>query len=159
MSKKVCFFVNDKEVSLEISNEERLIDVLRERLYLTGTKEGCGIGECGACTVILEGLSVNACLISAISLQGKRITTIEGIAQNEELHPIQKALAEHNAIQCGFCTPGLVMSAKALLDKSPRPNREEIDRAIQGNLCRCTGYEQVVSAIMDVAKQGDESCR
>jgi len=150
---KVNMFVNGKPVSLEVKPYARLLDVLREDLGLTGTKEGCGIGECGACTVIVDGETVNTCLTLAASMDGKHITTIEGLMENEKLHPIQEAFIKHNALQCGFCTPGLIMSAKALLDSNPNPSTEQIKVAISGNLCRCTGYEQVVDAIKEVAEK------
>ena len=150
---KVNMFVNGKPVSLEVKPYARLLDVLREDLGLTGTKEGCGIGECGACTVIVDGETVNTCLTLAASMDGKHITTIEGLMENEKLHPIQEAFIKHNALQCGFCTPGLIMSAKALLDSNPHPSVEQIKVAISGNLCRCTGYEQVVDAIKEVAEK------
>lgn len=145
--------VNGKPVSLEVKPYARLLDVLREELGLTGTKEGCGVGECGACTVIVDGETVNTCLTLAASMEGKHITTIEGLMENEKLHPIQEAFIKHHALQCGFCTPGLIMSAKALLDFNPNPSTEEIKVAISGNLCRCTGYEQVVEAIQEVAEK------
>ena len=150
---KVNMFVNGKPVSLEVKPYARLLDVLREDLGLTGTKEGCGVGECGACTVIVDGETVNTCLTLAASMDGKHITTIEGLMENEKLHPIQEAFIKHNALQCGFCTPGLIMSAKALLDSNPHPSTEQIKVAISGNLCRCTGYEQVVDAIKEVAEK------
>ncbi len=131
---------------MEVNQSERLIDVLRDRLGLFGTKEGCGIGECGACTVIMDGKSVNSCLILAISLDNNEIITVEGLSKDEQLHPIQKSFVKHNAIQCGFCTPGLLMSTKALLDKNKSPNREEINEAILGNLCRCTGWTLTTSS-------------
>ena len=139
--------VNGKPVSLEIDPNARLIDVLRDTLHLTGTKEGCGIGECGACTVIADGKTINSCLALAVQMQGKNITTIEGLEEGGNLHPLQKSFMELSAIQCGFCTPGMILSAKALLDKTPRPTREQIKTAIAGNLCRCTGYEQIFQAI------------
>lgn len=150
---KVNMFVNGKPVSLKVKPYARLLDVLREDLGLTGTKEGCGIGECGACTVIVDGETVNTCLTLAASMDGKHITTIEGLTENEKLHPIQEAFIKHSALQCGFCTPGLIMSAKALLDSNPHPSVEQIKVAISGNLCRCTGYEQVVDAIKEVAEK------
>ena len=119
--------------------------------YLTGTKEGCGVGECGACTVIVDGEAVNACLVLALSVAGKRVTTIEGLAKGGVLHPLQQAVVDHHALQCGFCTPGFILSAKALLDRNPHPTELEIRTAISGNLCRCTGYEQLVEAIQDAA--------
>ena len=145
--------VNGKAVSVKIQPYARLLDVLREELLLTGTKEGCGVGECGACTVLVDGESVNSCLVLAASVEGKSILTIEGVAENDELHPIQQAFLDHHALQCGFCTPGLVMSTKALLDHNPNPSREEIQVAISGNICRCTGYQQVIEAVEDVAKR------
>lgn len=149
--RSIQFELNGSKTVAEAAVNERLIDLLRDTLGLTGTKEGCGIGECGACTVILDGRAVNACLIPALSVEGHRILTVEGMMQDGRLHPIQEAFVRHHAIQCGFCTPGLVMSARALLDKNPRPDREEIKSAIAGNLCRCTGYEQVIEAIEDAA--------
>ena len=148
--KKIEFILNGKSCAISVGEAERLLDVLRDRLYLTGTKEGCGVGECGACTVIVNGKAVNSCLTLAASVDGKSVTTIEGVAENDELAPIQKAILKHHAFQCGFCTPGIVMSAKALLDSNPNPTRDEIKAAIAGNLCRCTGYEQVIEAIEDV---------
>lgn len=149
---KVNMFVNGKPVSVHIKPYARLLDVIREELGLTGTKEGCGIGECGACTVIVDGKSVNSCLTLAASMEGKHITTIEGLMENDKLHPIQQAFIDHHALQCGFCTPGLILSAKALLDNNPNPTREEIKIGISGNLCRCTGYEQIIEAVEDVSK-------
>ena len=146
-----------KEVPVKIG--QRLIDLLRDTLGLTGTKEGCGIGACGACTVVLDGRAVNSCLVPAMAVNGHEILTIEGMMENGKLHPIQEAFIKHHAIQCGFCTPGLVMSTRALLDRNPSPDREEIKKAIEGNLCRCTGYEQVIEAIQDVACKGEKACR
>lgn len=146
-----------KEVPVKIG--QRLIDLLRDTLGLTGTKEGCGIGACGACTVVLDGRAVNSCLVPAMAVNGHEILTIEGMMENGKLHPIQEAFIKHHAIQCGFCTPGLVMSTRALLDRNPSPDREEIKKAIEGNLCRCTGYEQVIEAIQDVAGKGEKACR
>lgn len=148
---EIKFNLNGKDTVCEIKPGTRLLDMLREDLLLTGTKEGCGIGECGACTVIVDGKAVNSCLTLAASVDGKHVLTIEGIAQDGELAPIQKAILAHHALQCGFCTPGIVMSAKALLDENPNPTREQIKTAIEGNICRCTGYQQVVEAIEDVA--------
>ena len=145
--------VNGKAVSVNVKPYARLLDVLREELLLTGTKEGCGVGECGACTVLVDGESVNSCLVLAASMEGKSILTIEGVAENDELHPIQQAFLDHHALQCGFCTPGLVMSTKALLDHNANPTREEIQVAISGNICRCTGYQQVIEAVEDVAQR------
>lgn len=148
---KVNMIVNGKPVSVEVKPYARLLDVIREELGLTGTKEGCGVGECGACTVIVDGQTVNTCLTLAASMEGKHIITIEGLMEDGKLHPIQEAFINNNALQCGFCTPGLVLSAKALLDVNPSPTRDEIKVAISGNLCRCTGYEQVIEAIQDAS--------
>jgi carbon-monoxide dehydrogenase small subunit len=138
--------VNGEEYHLEVKPNRVLLDVLRENLGLTGTKKGCGLGKCGACTVLLNGRPVHSCLILAPHADGKEITTIEGIA-GEEPHPLQAAFVEKGAIQCGFCTPGMINAAKALLDTNPDPDEAEIKLAIAGNLCRCTGYNQIVSAI------------
>ena len=143
----IRFKLNGKWVDVEVSPLKTLLEVLREDLNLTGTKEGCGKGECGACTVILDGKAVNSCLIPISQVDGKEVITIEGITKNNELHPIQKAFIEEGAIQCGFCTPGFVMSVKALLDKKKKPSDEEIKEAIEGNLCRCTGYVKILKAI------------
>lgn len=149
---RVDMVVNGQKVSVETAPEARLIDVLRKELRLTGTKEGCGIGECGACTVIMDGEAVNSCLVLAGSAQGRDILTVEGLAKDGELDKLQKTFIEQAAIQCGFCTPGMLMSAKALLDRQPNPTREEIRVAISGNLCRCTGYEQIIRAIEAAAQ-------
>ncbi|OIP75009.1 (2Fe-2S)-binding protein [Candidatus Atribacteria bacterium CG2_30_33_13] len=143
--------VNGKEVTLKVGPKERLIDTLREQLNLTGTKEGCSIGECGACTVILNGEAVSSCLILTGQIGGSEVLTIEGLEVAGKLDPLQKAFLDYQAIQCGFCTPGMLMSAKALLLKNPHPGREEIKTALEGNLCRCTGYEQIIEAIESVA--------
>ena len=149
---KVNMVVNGEARSVEVNANARLLDVLREDLELTGTKEGCAVGECGACTVIVDGETVNSCLVLAGSMEGKEITTIEGVAKDGELDVIQEKFIEHHALQCGFCTPGFVMSTKALLDVNPDPTREEIRTAVSGNLCRCTGYDQIVEAIEETAK-------
>lgn len=149
---KVNMTVNGKAYSIEVKSNARLLDVLREDLELTGTKEGCSVGECGACTVIIDGETANSCLVLAASMEGKNITTIEGVTRNGELDEIQKKFIEHNALQCGFCTPGFVMTTKALLDSNPNPTKEEIEVALSGNLCRCTGYSQIVEAVEETAK-------
>ena len=150
----IHFFVNNKPVQLEAAPDRRLLDILREDLLLTGTKEGCSEGECGACTVLLDNEAVHACLILAIQLEGCHITTIEGLAASGELDALQKAFSDEIAIQCGFCTPGMILSAKALLMKNPHPSNEEILRALAGNLCRCSGYQQIIRAINKVAEEG-----
>ena len=149
----VTFIVNGKEVTLKVSPKERLIDTLREQLNLTGTKEGCSIGECGACTVILNGEAVSSCLILTGQVGGSEVLTIEGLEVAGKLDPLQKAFIDYQAVQCGFCTPGMLMSAKALLMKNPHPSREEIKTSLEGNLCRCTGYEQIIEAIESVANK------
>ncbi|MHC1771918.1 MAG: (2Fe-2S)-binding protein [Flexilinea sp.] len=139
--------VNGDAVQKEINSDLRLIDFLRENLRLTGVKEGCGEGECGACTVLLNGDPVNSCLILAVQAEGAEIITIEGLAENGELNQLQQAFIDYGAVQCGFCTPGMILSAKALLDKNPHPSETEIRRAISGNFCRCTGYQAIVDAV------------
>ena len=150
ITKRIELVVNDETCDLEVEPRETLLEVLRERLLLTGTKEGCGTGDCGACTVLIDGKPVTSCLTLAVSVEGRQIVTIEGISGNGELHPLQRAFVEHGAIQCGFCTPGTVLSAKALLDRNPNPTEAEVRRAIQGNLCRCTGYKKIVEAILSL---------
>ena len=143
--------VNGEEVGVLADTRDTLLDLLRDRLGLTGTKEGCGNGNCGTCTVLMDGAPVNACLVLALEVPGRAITTIEGLAAAGELHPLQQALVQHGGTQCGFCTPGIVISAKALLDGNPRPTEAEIRQAIAGNLGRCTGYGKIVEAIAAVA--------
>lgn len=147
MKHPIKLTINGEIYELLVEPNELLLDVLRNRLDLTGTKEGCGTGDCGACTVIVDGKSVNSCLMLAIEADGKEILTIEGLAKNGELDPIQKAFVNEGAIQCGFCTPGVVLSAKSLLDENPHPTEEEIKIWIAGNLCRCTGYVKIIKAI------------
>lgn len=143
--------VNGQEHEIMVEPRSTLLDVLRYGLGLTGTKEGCGTGDCGACTVLLDGVAVNSCLIFAVEVEGKEITTIEGLSQRGELHPLQSAFIEEGAVQCGFCTPGVILTAKAFLDSNPHPTEVQVRRAIAGNLCRCTGYDKIVRAIMKVA--------
>lgn len=139
--------VNNKEYEISIESNWTLLYVLREVLGLTGTKEGCGTSDCGACKVIIDGKAVNSCSVKAINMEGKRIETIEGLGNSSKLHPIQEAFVEAGAIQCGFCTPGMIMSSKALLDENPVPEEEEIREALSKNLCRCTGYVKIVEAV------------
>ncbi|NIM59364.1 MAG: 2Fe-2S iron-sulfur cluster binding domain-containing protein [Candidatus Aminicenantes bacterium] len=154
MKAEISFILNGSEVNVTIDGHLRLIDILRNTMSLTGTKEGCGEGECGACTVIVDGRAVNSCLYPAHEIEGKSVTTIEGLRMPEhKLSEIQQAFVDNGAIQCGFCTPGMIMSAKALLDSNPNPSDEEIRDALQGNLCRCTGYVQIVEAVKSVAGQ------
>jgi len=154
MKQILNFILNGEPIQVEIEPHLTLLQILREELELTGTKEGCGMGECGACTVLLDGKTINSCIFPAVEAEGKSITTIEGIADGKGgLHPIQKAFIEHGAIQCGFCTPGMVLSAKVLLDEIPKPTEEEIRNGIAGNLCRCTGYLQIVQAVKAASGQ------
>jgi len=146
--------VNGVNYKVKIKPWRTLIEVLRDTLGLIGTKKSCNEGECGACTVIMDGRSVTSCLVLALDAQGKDILTIEGLADGEKLNPIQEAFLKHGAIQCGFCTPGMVMSTKALLDENPNPTLEEIRRGISGNLCRCTGYQHIIDAIQAAARSG-----
>ena len=147
MSIAITLNVNGKDYPLEVKPNEILLNVLRDRLGLMGTKYGCGIGECGACTVLLEGKAILSCQTLAFTVNGKRITTIEGLEQGGELDPLQQAFIDEGAVQCGYCTPGMILSAKALLDVKPDPTTEEIKQAIRGNLCRCTGYTNIVRAV------------
>lgn len=148
---KLTMTVNGQAVSFEnILPTRRLIDILREDLQLKGTKEGCGEGECGACTVIMDGKTVDSCLLLACQLEGSEIITIEGLAKEGELDELQEAFVSHGAIQCGYCTPGMVMATKALLMENPAPTEAEIRNAIAGNICRCSGYSQIVSAVLSV---------
>lgn len=147
------FILNGTEVKIVTEAYLRLIDLLREKFDLTGTKEGCGVGECGACTVLMDGRAVNSCLVLAAQVNDSEIVTIEGIAEGEVLSSLQKNFLAHGAVQCGFCTPGMVLSASALLDQKPNPTDEEIKDSIAGNLCRCTGYKQIIEAIKETAKE------
>ena len=154
MKQTIQFILNGESVEVEIEPHLTLLQLLREKLELTGTKEGCGMGECGACTVLLDGKAVNSCIFPAMEVEGRRVTTIEGLTDAQgNLHPIQKAFIEYGAIQCGFCTPGMVLSAKAFLEESPKPTEEEIRNGIAGNLCRCTGYIQIIQAIKAASGQ------
>ena len=154
MKKVIQLILNGYEVSAEVESHKMLLEVLRDTFEMTGTKEACGQGECGACTVLVDGVSVNSCLYPAFEADGKSVTTIEGlVGEGGKLHPIQEAFVERGGIQCGFCTPGMIMSAKAVLDENPDPSDDEIRRGISGNLCRCTGYIQIVDSIKDAAKR------
>ncbi len=151
---KIKFDLNGEALEMEIEPQLTLIQLLRDKLELTGTKEGCGMGECGACTVLINGKAVNSCIFPAMEVEGKIVTTSEGLSDGQgNLHPIQKAFIENGAVQCGFCSPGMVLSAKALLDENPRPTEEEIRHGIAGNLCRCTGYFQIIQAIKAASGQ------
>ena len=141
------FTCNGRPVRLEAEGSMRALDLIRDLLGLTGTKEGCGRGECGACTILVDGEPVNACLLYAAKLQGRAVLTVEGLAQGDGLHPLQEAFLEEGAVQCGYCTPGLLLSSKALLDRLPHPTVAEIEQALSGNLCRCTGYAKILKAV------------
>lgn len=153
MEKQIEFTINGKEVSLTIETHWTLSSVIREKLGMTGTKEACGEGECGSCTVLVDGEAFNGCLYLAADADGKEITTIEGLSNGTELHPLQQAFVEKGAIQCGFCTPGMVITAKAMLDKKKELTAEEIRYHMSGNLCRCTGYDKIFEAITEVKDQ------
>lgn len=150
---RLCFTVNGEAVTKEIQGDEVLLDLLREELHLTGVKKGCGKGECGACTVIMDGKAVNSCMVPAAKAEGCSIETIEGLSKDGILHPLQRAFVDCGAIQCGFCTPGMILSAKALLDRTLTPTEEELREAISGNICRCTGYVKIREAILEAARQ------
>jgi carbon-monoxide dehydrogenase small subunit len=149
MKTSITFTLNDREVTVDTLPMARLLDVLREDLRVTGTKEGCGEGECGACTVLVDGHPVNSCLVPAIQLQGARVQTVEGLAQDDRLHPIQEAFLKHGGAQCGICTPGFLVAAAELLAREPHPSRAQVREALAGNLCRCTGYQKIVDAVVE----------
>jgi carbon-monoxide dehydrogenase small subunit len=153
MKQKISLNVNQELWEIEVEPHQTLLEILRENLGLTGTKEGCGLGACGACTVLIDGTPKLSCLTLATEVQDKNITTIEGLAKDGQSHPLQLAFVNHGAIQCGFCTPGMIISAKALLDKKPKPSREEIKEALSGNLCRCTGYNKIIQAVESLTKR------
>ena len=153
MAKNITFLLNGEQVDVYVNPGELLVDVLRDKLQLTGTKIGCKAGDCGACTVLLNGTAVNSCLIPVGKVQGASVVTIEGLADGETLHPVQQAFIDHGAVQCGLCTPGMIMSAKALLDQNASPTREEIREGMSGNICRCTGYVKIEEAIAGAAEK------
>lgn len=148
----ISFTLNGERVTVYAKPGELLVDVLRDKLELTGTKVGCRAGDCGACTVILDGCAVNSCLIPVGKVEGAEVQTVEGVADGGELHPVQQAMVDNGAVQCGFCFPGMVMSAKALLDNDPNPDREGIRTALAGNICRCTGYAKIEEAVANAAR-------
>jgi len=157
MLKPLILRVNGESTQILVGEEETLLDVLRNRLMLTGTKEGCGEGQCGHCTVMLNGKAVNSCLTLALEAEGGEVLTIEGLARGDQLHPIQKAYADAGAIQCGYCTPGMIMAIYALLQESPHPGEEQIREGIKGVMCRCTGYYKVVEAVKRAAAEGKKN--
>lgn len=154
MLHEINLTINGESHNLAVKSQHTLLQVLREQLGFTGTKIGCENGECGACTVIMDGEPVNACLIFAVEADGHKIETVESLSKGGNIHPLQQAFIDHNAIQCGFCTPGMLMMAKGFLDKNPNPTKDDLREALAGNLCRCTGYLRIIDAIMDVAKKG-----
>ncbi len=153
MEYTLTFSVNKEPVEIVVAPHLTLLDVLRDTLGLTGAKEGCGSGDCGACTVLVNAEPVCSCLMLAVEAEGQEVTTVEGLASNGELHPLQKALIAYGGLQCGFCTPGVLMSSVALLTRNPRPSEHEIREALSGNLCRCTGYDKIVRAVQAAAKE------
>ncbi len=160
MKTLITLRVNGEEFEVPVAPTDFLVDVIRERIGLTGTKKGCGIGDCGACTVLVDGEPVLSCLTLALSCEGRQVTTIEGLAAQGELHPVQQAFVETGAIQCGFCTPGMILSAKALLDRVPNPTADQIQAGLAGNICRCTGYVKILEAVQHAARlAGKESSR
>ena len=150
----ITLSVNNETYDVVSYPNQTLLEVLRDDLHLTGTKESCGEGVCGSCTVLVNGAPVRSCLTLAVAVQGKEITTIEGLSEGEKLHPVQEAFVNHHAIQCGFCSPGMILTAYALLAENPNPTEKEIRRAISGNVCRCTGYAKIVEAVMSLAEKG-----
>ena len=159
MRHKIKFVLNNEEIEHEIRSNGTLLSMLRDDFDMTGAKEGCGAGECGSCTVLLDGKAVNACLILAVEIEGSTVVTIEGLSKGMELHELQKAFVDNGALQCGYCTPGMILSAKALLDENPHPTEQEIKTALSGNLCRCTGYKKIVEAVQEVANMMNVEAR
>jgi len=153
MKKLISLTINEKEYEVAVNTNQTLVDLLRYQLELTGTKKGCEVGDCGSCTVIMDGKPVNSCLVLAVQANGKKILTIEGLETDEGLNPIQESFVEKGAIQCGFCSSGMILSAKNLLDRDPDPDEADIRMAISGNLCRCTGYQKIVEAIKDATRK------
>ena len=145
--------INGDEIDVLVDTTQSLLDVLRDELHMTGTKEGCGTGDCGACSVTIDGILVCSCLVLGVEAGGKKIETIEGMADGDKLHPLQEKFIEHVALQCGICTPGLLIAAKHLLEENPDPTEEEVRYGLAGNLCRCTGYQKIVEAVLDAAQE------
>jgi len=153
MEYKLHFYVNNNPVELMVEPHLTLLEVLREKLFLIGTKEGCGTGDCGACTVLLDGKPITSCLLLAVEAEGHHVETVEGLSSDGELHPLQSAYIRESGLQCGFCTPGMLMTSKALLDENPDPSEDEIRMGLAGNLCRCTGYDTIVRAVKSAAQE------
>jgi len=152
VEREIQFTINGRQVNLKVPVQRTLLEVIRDNIGLTGTKSGCSEGECGACTVLLDGVPIHSCCTLAVEADGHRVLTVEGLQKGNELHPLQQAFVDVGAVQCGFCTPGVLMSAKALLDENPDPTEEEVRVAIEGNICRCTGYDRMVLGIMKAAE-------
>lgn len=150
---KVTFQINDEKVALQVKPHETLLETLRERLDLTGAKEACGLGACGACTVVMDGLPVRSCLVLTPEVNGAIITTVEGLGKEDQLHPLQTSFMEKGAVQCGFCTSGMLMTGKALLDRNQEPTRAEVIQTMSSNICRCTGYKKIIEAVEDAASR------
>lgn len=150
--RRIFFEVNGERVEVDVEPHWTLLKVLREKLHLTGTRSGCEMGDCGACTVIFNGRAVNSCLTLVVEVEGGSVSTIEGLGKDDQLHPIQRAFIDHGAIQCGFCTPGMIMAVKALLDKNPSPKEDEVRQALAGNICRCTGYVKIIEAVLSASQ-------
>jgi len=155
---EIRFMLNGREVALTVPVTMKTLAMLRERLDLTGTKYACGEGECGACTIEVDGRTVNSCLMYAVDCDGRQVTTIEGLRTPQALHPLQQAFVDHGAVQCGYCTPGMIMQARHLIENRPGLTREDVQRGLEGNLCRCTGYTKVLDAVQDVAAQRAAGC-
>ncbi|PAB57400.1 (2Fe-2S)-binding protein [Anaeromicrobium sediminis] len=156
MKHKINFILNNEEIEYEVEPNKTLLTMLREDFDLTGAKEGCGMGECGACTILLDGKPINACLVLGVEADGREIVTIEGLSNGTKLDDLQVSFIENGALQCGYCTPGMIMSAKGLLKENPTPTEEEVKDSISGNLCRCTGYKKIVEAIMEISNKNNE---
>ncbi len=156
MKYKISFILNNEKIECEVEPNKTLLKMLREDFNLTGAKEGCGQGECGACTILLDGKPVNSCLMLAVEADGKEILTVEGLSKGNKLDDLQSSFINNGALQCGYCTPGMLMSAKALLKENPNPTVEDVKKAISGNLCRCTGYKKIIESIMDVAEKNNQ---
>jgi carbon-monoxide dehydrogenase small subunit len=157
MNQLITLDVNGQSYPIVVEGRTRLLDALRDKCQLTGAKEGCSTGDCGACTVMMDGQPVTSCLVVAASAEGRQITTVEGVAKGQELHPVQRAFMECGALQCGICTPGMIMTSIAILNENPSPSRDEIRFGLQGNLCRCTGYDKIVDAVEKAAAYMKES--
>ncbi len=152
MERIIHLNINDEEYQVIVRPRESLLDVLRNKLSLTGTKKGCNEGDCGACTILMGGRAVNACLVLAVEAEGQKIITIEGLANGSQLHPLQEAFVQYGGFQCGYCTPGMILAAKALLDENPDPTEDEIRKGISGNVCRCTGYTKIIQSIQEAVR-------